>query len=334
MTTEQHRILYNMGSPISCNHSNKLHLCPNENSYKYFVYWSEVRKEDGTKFGNAVDEKKVQLKRQTGEEEAFLGEDIPICQKCMEERRVEMFLAHSCGKEECANLLKDLDFFLIQYIRDVSIERTLVLKENTDEWDMPMIDFTDAFDERALLTHFRSLIYCFIEEVDSGGQVTALIGRMTDLFHNWEKIYEEKEGVLKQIEHYMHIMIAGLESVGEVPGDLRYSHGSIKKDFSMKENAEDNLSFLLLDEYNRECFRECVTILDALLRAYAKDEAEVLLRCLGKYKNEDLQINKIRKLSKIDLQSSKAKKANVKLIKEYLAVKVRCSLCVLFECIA
>ncbi len=90
----------------------------------------------------------------------------------------------------------------------------------------------------------------------------------------------------------------------------------------------------MLEEYSREGYQECVTILDALLRVYAKRDAGTLQQCLGKYKNENLQINKIRKLSKIDLQSSKAEKANIKLIREYLADKIKYSTGVLFECIA
>ena len=167
-----------------------------------------------------------------------------------------------------------------------------------------------------------------------GNQGTDLIDRMTALLQNLEKVYKGKEDVLGQTEHYMSTIIAGIECLSEVPTDLRYLFGTIKGDFSKKSSAGDNLSFLLLEEYNRECYQECVTILDALLRVYAKREAGTLLQCLGKYKNENLQINKIRKLSKIDLQSSKAEKANIKLIREYLADKVKYSTGVLFECIA
>lgn len=334
MTTEQHKILYNMGMRLSCNNTGNLHLCPNVNNYEYFVYWSEVSKRKGIKFGSTVDKKGIQLKRQTGKENIFLGENIPICNRYTVEKRVEMVLPYFCKKEECDSLVEEFDFHLIQYIRDVAIEKTLVLKENMDGWEMPMIDFTDVFDERALLTHFRSLIYCFIEEVALGNQGADILDRITRLLQNWGKIYEEKEDVLKQIEYYMSTIIEGIENMSEVPADLRYLFESIKEDFSKKRNAEDNLAFLLSEEYSRECYQECVTILDALLRAYAKTEADVLLQCLGKYKNANMQIDKIRKLSKIDLHSSKAKKANIKLIREYLADKVKYSTGVLFECIA
>lgn len=334
MTTEQHKILYNMGVRLSCSNSRELHLCPSEDNFKYFIYWSEVCKREDIKFGSAFDKNKVQLIRRTGVEKVSLETDVPICTSYTAGRRAEMVLEHPCGKEECGSLIKELDPWVIQYIRDIAIEKTLVLKENMDKWNIPMIDFADIFNEFALLTHFRSLIYCFIEEAAFGKPVTGIVNRLTDLLRNWEQIYEDKEDVLGQIEYCMSMMIKGIEDKSDVPADLRYIFGTIKEELGKKKNAEDNLSFLLLEEYNRECFQECITILDAFIRAYAKNETEILLQCLKRYKNENLQINKIRKLSKIDLQSSKAKKANIKLIRDYLADKVKYSLCVLFECSA
>ena len=334
MTTEQHRILYNIGRRLSCGNSGNLHLCPSESNYKYFVYWSEACKRKDIKFGSTFDKKKIQLKRQTGIERVFLEEDVPICKRYAVGRRVEMVLTDSCGKTEYDSLVKELNPLLIQYIRDVAIEETLVLKENIDGWKMPMIDFTDVFNERVLLAHFRSLIYCFIEEVSLGNQGTDIIKRLTNLLENWEQIYNEKNDILGQIEYCMSSMIVGIEDMSEVPDDLRYLFGVFKEDFRRKRNAEDNLLFLLSEEYSRECFQECVTVLDAFLRAYAKNEVDALQYYLEKYKNEDLQIDKIRKLSKIDLQSSKAKQANLRLIREYLADKVKYNTGALFECIA
>lgn len=333
MTTEQHRILYNIGRGLSSNSSGKWHLCPNKSEYEYFVYWCEVSKRKDIKFGGAVDKRRIQLKRRTGKEKVFLGESIPICKRYGSGNRVEM-LACSCKREEYDSLVEELDYLLPQYIRDVAIEKTLVLKENIDGWEMPMMDFTDVFNERALLTHFRSLIYCFVEEIALGNQGTDIINRLMDLLKNWEQIYKEKNDVLGQIEDYIREAIVGIEGKSEVSADLRYLFRTVRAELGKKREAGDNLSFLLLEEYSRECFQECVTILDALLQEYAKKEADGLLQYLGKYKNENLQIHKIRKLAKIDLHSSKAEKANIKLLEAYLADKVKYSTGVLIECIA
>lgn len=318
MTTEQHKILYNLGMNLSCDNKMGWHLCPNKRNYDYFAYWVDVSGKDGVRFGRVIKKKKIQIKRQTGVEEIKLNEPGPICKTFTKRKCVEMVLPQPCNEEQCI-CLNELADVLQECIRKVAIEKTLVLKENEDNmWHMPMIDFSDIFDEQALLTHFKSLIQCFLEEIVLGNKGTDVIDRMTDLLQNWEQVYDERKTVLAQIDTYISTIIKGIEKTNKSLCARRYTKGQINKDLNIKRNVDNCLSFLLTTDFNREYFQECATILAAFLRAYAKDDAEKLLLHLQKYVNQNIQINKIKRLKKINLHAPESKKANAKLIQDYL----------------
>ncbi len=332
MTTEQHKILYNLGMRLSCDSSRGIHLCPGRKNYECFVYCTKVF-EKGCRFGNAAGKNRIQIKRQTGEEVFSLEETVPICQKYTTEERVEMVLQSGCTQPECDKLIKDLDSLLAQSIRDVAIEKTLVLRECEGGQHIPLIDFYDIFDERSLLTHFRSLFQCFLQTVTSGDREIQVVGRITELLRNWELLYAEREELLNQVESYMNGIMAGMEEVGSYSHDLRYLSGEIKKKLYEKKAVGNLLSFLLTDKSDQDRFRECATVLAAFLKAYAREDAGALLECLQKYEVQELQIEEVKRLGKISLHSSKAKTANANLIKDYLRDPVKYSGGVMFECI-
>lgn len=291
MTTEQHKILYNLGMNLSCDNKMGWHLCPNKRNYDYFAYWVEVSGKDGEKFGRVIKKKTIQIKRQTGVEEIKLNEPAPICKTYTKKEYVEMVLQQPCNEEQCI-CLNGLADVLGECVRKVAIEKTLVLKENEDNmWHMPMIDFSDIFDEQALLTHFRSLIQCFLNEIARGNKGTDVINRMTDLLQNWEQVYDERQTILDQVDNYISTIIKGIEGTNRSLRARRYSMEQINKDLNIKRNVDNCLSFLLTKDSNREYFQECATILAAFLNAYAKDDAKELLLYLQKYVNQNIQVH-------------------------------------------
>lgn len=334
MTTEQHVVLYNIGMRLTCGGiTGDWHLCPNKRNYKYFVYWDKVS-EQGCGFGRTVGQNKIQIRRQTGEEIVFLEEKPCICKRFTAEERVEMVYPSPHKKKECARTVEELKGMIAKSVKNTAIEKTLVLKENDAGWQMPMADFVDVFDAEALFAHFKSLFRCFLEEIILGNSGRDVLARMTDLLKNWEQIFDGRESVLRQVFTYIRLSAEGIEKTGRQPDDFKLLLDQARIDLDQKKKAEDCLSFLLPEDIYRERFQECVTVLTAFLKAYAKDESKDLLPYIQKYENKNIQINKIRRLGKADMSLPQAKKANANLIKEYLADGIKYNLGVMFECVA
>lgn len=324
MTAEQHKFLYNFGMNMNHGNSLDLHLCPYIRDYEYFTYWSIMSEVSGIKYGTAVGQNKIQINRRTGEENVVLEEVVFPCPRVTQ--RVEMVFTESDKKPDCDRIMNELDLVLVDSIWRVAVEKTLVLKVNYDRWEMPMIDFVDAFDPRALSSHFRSLFQCLLAEVNSSGNRVCIINRMTKLFQHLEIIYNAKDELLNQIKSYMQMARIEVEKVYTLRTDLRLSQGKIINEIDRKRSASDCMSFLFEQEAKREHFRKCITVLKAFLEAYLKSDAKNLLVYLQKYALFGVQINSIDyMLRQVDLGSSAAKPANIKLIERYLSNSIHYS---------
>lgn len=337
MTREQHNILYSICTAMSCDNYQELHLCPREMDYKYFSYWSEVLLGNTrNKFGSPVGGNKIQIKRKTGEEIVSLREVVTFCPKNITEQRVQLIYPVADWDISFVTKIYDLRGSMGLAVVAVAIERTLVLKENRGWNDMPMIDFTDVFEQRALLAHFKSLFQCYMKEIRLRQHGTQVLQRMTKLLSNWEKIYAAREEILNQVEHYVELIMRGIEQKNASSLDLEYNVDEIMGKIRIKKEASDFLSFLLSEEGDREQFRQCVTVLKAYVEVYGKrDSAELQLLCyLQKYEIAGLHIDTIKKLRKIDLGSPKAGIANAEIIERYLADEVKNSGHMLFENVA
>lgn len=317
MTTEQHKFLYNIGMSMTHGNSSHLHLCPNKRDYEYFTYWSNMPETDDAKYGAAAGRNEIQMNRRTGEEIVLLEKPAPSCSRLTQ--RVPMVSEILTGNLDNERIMEELDKVLAESIWKVAIEKTLVLKVNCGEWEMPMVDFVDAFDPRALLSHFRSLFQCLLAEANSSGNRVCIMNRMTELFQNLETIYYAKEEVLKQVKSYMQFTQMGIEKAVLLSSDLRYSESKVAKEIDRKSSAKGFLLFLFSDVAARERFQKCITVLKAFLEAYMAPDAGNLLVYLQRYALFGVQINSIdNMLRKIDLGSSKAKTANIRQIERYL----------------
>lgn len=324
MTEKQHRILYNMGLNLSCDNVGGIHLCPDKATYWYTMYSAERKKEK-----NGL---KIQLRKKTGKEEIKGQSKAQVCQIYSCEARIKMVYDTATKNEEIEKDMNELreNMDISDAVFVVGLEKTKMLKKEEDQRDICMMDLEGAFDEALMLTHFISLFRCLLLEIKEDYTGVDVIKRLAELLGNWEEIYRHRKNFLDQIEQYIKMTVKGLEKITGVREDIKFINEKNKMVFLHKQDKVDRLSFFFNEKINKERFQIWATLLYRFLENYARyredvrEPAERVNEALKKYVIENLGLNKLKGLSKLDLNSEVSIKADAGLIEEYLRREIRC----------
>lgn len=332
MIEEFCRNIYNIGLRLNCHLSSANCLCPDKSSYEYLCYQCYLTQKD-----RSHEEYRIRFNTESGK--IMIGHDFKQEKPCGSANWAGYEIVNIVV-EDAGDRLKKCMCFLEKEEQSIVelVALALTYAVSFGKREISYISMVDAFKPEQFMDHFWNLSFVVMQRFCDGKDCGKLLDELSRCMDDLRVIYGRREEMGEQFHDYLGIVCRGLEetehSLAMGESFLWQQYQLIDRKIASKSLGEfifcgtDTDGKLVGYELHKEIEEEFVGICSVLKNffvcyqeqkhAIKQDTFDKLIAALNLFASEKVDVNSIRGLEKLDLQSAKAWRANAKLIRQYL----------------
>lgn len=327
MIEEYCRNIYNVGRKTDCSLSKNNCLCPDKSSYEYLCYQCHTAQSD-------LSDEVYQPKIVDGSGEIRIQHDFQWEIPCSSPEWAGYQIINIDVPNICDEIKKsedDSDTLRQKVVELVALALTYAAV--SEDREIPYISMIDAFKPEECMNHFWNLSSVIMRRIQGGKDCKNSLQQLCQCMEHLNMIYEQRERIGNEFRNYLEAIYRGLESVGYNIGleqPFLLQEYNLINDKKTSESIEQFV-FCGIDsngeetEIWRNVFKELCFVMREFLINYQEqnqmmeiEEYAKLIAVLDLFALEKADVHAIKGLEGLDLQSTKAWKANADIVMQYL----------------